>query len=113
MKLIQLPVRLFYQWEINSANNPPALEDLVNAVAFNLGKLPNEIKDMTIRRFDRYLDLEEKKENYRLCKQAELNGTEFKSPLKHWLTAYKPKHRYADQQTNGGGIQDFLNDKKE
>lgn len=99
--------------ELNSAKNPPTLEDLIDAVAFNLKKLPSEIKNMTVRRFDRYLDLEEKKENYKLCRQAELNGTEFKRPITHWLTAYKPKSRYADQQNDGSGMQNVLNDKKE
>lgn len=99
--------------ELNSGKNPPTLEDLIDAVAYNLKKLPSEIKDMTVRRLDRYLDLEMKKENYKLCRQAELSGTEFKRPLIHWLTAYKPKSRYADLQNSGEGVQDVLNDKKE
>lgn len=84
------------------------MEDLIDAVAFSLGKTPKEIKDMTVRRFDRYLELQLDKENYSLCKQAELNGTEFKVPLKHWLKEYKPKSRYAGAQNNGGGIQEVL-----
>ncbi len=94
--------------KINSSKNPPDLEDLIDAVAFHLHKLPSEIKDMTIRRFDRYLDLEINKENYRLCRTAELNGTEFKQPLNHWLQKYKPKTRYSDAQNVGGGIQEVF-----
>ena len=84
------------------------MEDLIDAVAFSLGKLPSEIKDMTVRRFDRYLEIQLDKENYSLCRQAELSGTEFKVPLKHWLKGYNPKGRYANAQTNGGGIQEVL-----
>lgn len=99
--------------EINNNKNPPTLEDLIDAVAYNLNKLPSEIQNMTVRRFDRYLDLEIKKENYKLCRQAELSGTEFKRPLTHWLTAYKPKGRYATPSNDGNGVQDVLNNKKE
>jgi hypothetical protein len=94
--------------QINSSKNPPDLEDLIDAVAFHLRRLPSEIKNMTIRRFDRYLDLEINKENYRLCRTAELNGTEFKQPLNHWLQKYKPKTRYSDAQNVGGGIQEVF-----
>ena len=94
--------------KLNRQNNPPEFEDLVDAVAFSLHKLPCEIMNMTVRRFDRYLDLEIEKENYRICKQAELSGTEFKTPLKHWLRAYKPKGRYSHAQNSGGGVQEVF-----
>ncbi len=99
--------------QINSKNNPPELEDLINAVAYSMHKLPNEIKHMTVRRLNRYLEMEINKENYRICRQAELSGTEFKKPLTHWLTAYKPKKRYAEQIDSSGGIHDVLNNEKE
>lgn len=99
--------------QINSKNNPPELEDLINAVAYSLHKLPSEIKNMTVRRLNRYLDMEINQENYRLCRQAELSGTEFKRPLTHWLTAYKPKKRYANQLNSSGGIHNVLNNEKE
>lgn len=93
--------------KINSSKNPPELEDLIDAVAFHLHKLPSEIQNMTVRRFDRYLDLEINKENYKLCRTAELNGTEFKQPIVHWLKKYKPKMRYSDAQ-NSGGMQEVF-----
>ena len=99
--------------KISSKNNPPSLEDLIDAVAFHLRKLPSEIKDMTVRRFDRYLEMEIDKENYMLCRTAELNGTEFKQPIKHWLKEYKPKGRYSSAQNNGERIQEIFNNKKE
>lgn len=99
--------------QIRSNNNPPGLEDLIDAVAYSLHKLPSEIKNMTVRRLNRYLDLEINRENYKLCRQAELSGTEFKRPLIHWLTAYKPQKRYANQLNSNGGIHDVLNNEKE
>lgn len=94
--------------KINSSKNPPGVEDLIDAIAFRLNKLPSEIQDMTVRRFDRYLDLEINRENYRLCRTAELNGTEFKQPINHWLQGYKPKTRYSDAQNTGGGMQEVF-----
>jgi hypothetical protein len=94
--------------ELNSGKNNPQFEDLVNVVAMSLNKLPSEIKDMTIRRFDRYLTMILDKENYLLCKQAELSGAEFKTPITHWLKGYKMKTRYSGVQTIGSGIQEVL-----
>ena len=91
-----------------SEKDAPTFEDLVDVVAKSLHKMPNEINDMTIRRFDRYLALELDKENYLLCKQAEMNGAEFKVPIKHWLKAYQIKGRYSDVQNDGGGVQEIL-----
>lgn len=90
--------------KINASKNPPTFEDLIDCVALSLNKLPKEIENMTIRRFDRYLEMQNDKENYELCKTAELNGTEFKNPVNHWLKAYKPKGRYSGVQNNGAGM---------
>lgn len=92
----------------SSNNEVPTFEDLANVVAMSLGKTPKEIQDMTVRRFDRYLTLELDKEDYLLCKQAELSGTEFKIPPKHWLKGYKIKGRYSDVQNNGNGMKEIL-----
>ena len=94
--------------EISNSKNPPSTEDLIDVVAYQLHKLPSEIQDMTVRRFDRYLELELDRENYKLLRSAELNGTEFKRPITHWLKGYKPKTRYANAQNNGGGVQEVL-----
>ena len=94
--------------KINAKQNSPSLEDLIDAVSLMLGKLPSDIMDMTVRRFDRILELELNKEDYVLCRQAELNGTKFKRPLTHWIKAYKPKGRYEGAQNTGESIQDVL-----
>jgi hypothetical protein len=94
--------------KINAKQNSPNLEDLIDAVSLMLGKLPSDIMDMTVRRFDRILELELNKEDYVLCRQAELNGTKFKRPLTHWIKAYKPKGRYEGAQNTGESIQDVL-----
>ena len=96
--------------EINGKDTPQ-FEDLVNVVALYLKKLPNEIKDMTLRRFDRYMELILDKENYTLCKQAEFNGCELKQSPKHWLKHYIPKGRYSGLENNGAGMEEVFNNK--
>lgn len=79
----------------NEANDTN-LEDLVTAVAFYL-KLDSteKIYDMTIRRFNRYLDMISSKDDYYMYKSAELNGTiKLKSDLPHWIKHYEPKGKY-------------------
>lgn len=78
--------------EANNTN----LEDLVTAVSFYLKfESTEKIYDMTIRRFNRYLDMISSKDDYYMYKSAELNGSiKLKSDLPHWIKHYEPQGKY-------------------
>lgn len=94
--------KLLYQMkrklmETRKSNNDVNLEDLITAVSYCKGIKQSEMKDMTIRRFNRYLNIITTKDDYYLYKQLELSGMiKMKSELPHWISHYKPKGKFDD-----------------
>lgn len=77
-------------------DNGLEFRDMLIAVSSDMNKMPNEIMDMSITTFDRYLSVIIKRESFNICKFAEANGAKFKREIEHWLTHYTPKSRYSD-----------------
>ncbi|MEI6296313.1 MAG: hypothetical protein WCO84_01530 [bacterium] len=72
------------------------ISDLVKNLAFYLKRLPQELKNMSILTFDHYIKLMQDFEEYKLNRSAELQGTEFKQKIIHWIRHYKPQGKYDD-----------------
>lgn len=72
------------------------ISDLVKNLAFYLKRLPQELKNMSILTFDHYIRLMQDFEEYKLNRGAELQGTEFKQKIIHWMRHYKPQGKYDD-----------------
>lgn len=73
------------------------LEDLITIVCYSMHIKPEEMIDMTIRRFNRYLNIITSKDDYYMYKQLELSGMiKMKSDLPHWISHYKPKGKFDD-----------------
>lgn len=88
-------------------------EDLVTAVCYSTHINPSDIENMTIRRFNRYLDITLRKDDYYLYKQAELSGSiELKTELKHWISHYEPKGRYEGLLVKNNDLMSLANDGK-
>lgn len=80
-----------------SNNNSLELEDLISFVAKDLELISTkEVKQMTIRRFNRYLNIIFNKDDYYLYRSAELNGTIKAGSITHWIKHYEPKGKYDD-----------------
>lgn len=78
------------------------LEDLITIVAYNTGKTNKELSEMTVRRFNRYLQYALSKDDYYMYKQLELCGMiKMKSALPHWTKHYEPKGRFDDIVVKG------------
>lgn len=75
------------------------ITDLVESLAFYLRKLPHELKDMSYYTFNHYVKMMGEYDEYLLCRTAQLQGTEFKESIKHWLSHYTPKGKYDDLVT--------------
>lgn len=69
---------------------PPTLEDLADILAFYLHKDPAEIKDFSLRRFNRLVKHIQRFEEYKLLKGGECTGmVTFKKPIPHWLGGFE------------------------
>ena len=87
------------------------LEDLITIVAYNTGRTNKELSEMTIRRFNRYLQYTLSKDDYYMYKQLELCGMiKMKSELPHWIRHYEPKGRFDDILVNGNDMLSSLKD---
>lgn len=81
---------------LNKSSNGLDFRDLLIALSYDLKKTPDELKDMSISTFDRYIDMMLKRESFSIGKAAEAAGAKFKNPIQHWLGHYKPKGKYDD-----------------
>lgn len=89
----------------NKNKNSPTLEDLISVVAYSLQKEPKDLEDMTIRRFNRYLDIVLSKDDYYMYKKLELSGMiKLKMELPHWIKHYEPKGKFDDILVKDNGL---------
>lgn len=90
-------------------SNNIELEDLITAVAYSLNMTNKEIEKMTIRRFNRLLNIVMTKDDYYLYKELELSGKiETKQKISHWLSHYKPKGKFDDILIEGNNFMSSL-----
>lgn len=75
------------------------IRDLVETLAFYLKKMPEELKNMSYITFIHYIKLMGDFEEYKLNRSAELQGTQFKASINHWISHYKPMGKYDDVMT--------------
>lgn len=90
---------------LSKKDNGADFEDLITVVAYSIGKEVSELENMTIRRFNRILNIVTNKDDYYMYKQLELSGAiKMKSDLPHWINHYKPKGRFDDILVDGQGL---------
>ena len=66
---------------------------------------------MTIRRFNRFLNIIMKKDDYYMYKQLELSGMiKMKSDIPHWISHYEPKGKFDDIVVEGSSLMASLKD---
>lgn len=90
--------------EINSSGQGLTLVDLIHSLAFYLKRFPHEIKDMYYYTFNHYVKMMGEYDEYLLCKSAELQGTEFKEKISHWIKHYTPTGKYDDVTTTNSSV---------
>lgn len=95
--------------QTRASNNNTDLEDLITVVAYSMNKYPEDLENMTIRRFNRYLNIVISKDDYYMYKQLELSGMiKMKSDLPHWINHYEPKGKFDDILMDGNNFMQSL-----
>lgn len=90
-----------------------SFEDLIDIVSYCTHFTVQELEQMTIRRFNRYLDIALSKDDYYMYKTLELSGAiKLKSELPHWVRHYEPKGKFDDVLMDGGKFMSNLNEGK-
>lgn len=89
------------------------MEDLITTVSYITHMSNKEMKDLTIRRFNRYLAMALTKDDYYMYKSLELSGAiKMKTELPHWIKHYEPKGKFDDILVNNGNLLSSLGDGK-
>lgn len=87
------------------------LEDLITIVAYSTHKDNSEMEGMTIRRFNRFLQIALSKDDYYMYKKLELSGMiKMKSDIPHWIRHYEPKGKFDDILVSGNSLMSSLQD---
>lgn len=99
--------------QINKSKDDLSMEDLITAVAYSARIKPEDMYNMTIRRFNRYLYITRNKDDFYLYKQLELSGNiELKSELPYWIKHFEPIGKYDDVLINNSSLLSSVQDGK-
>ena len=110
--------KLLYEMKIKLNNTRKSksnttIEDLVTIVSYMTHIPQSEMQNLTIRRFNRYLDIALSKDEYYMYKSAELTGmVKMKTEIPHWIKHYEPKGKFDDVLMNDDGLISSLGDGK-
>ncbi|MEG1725911.1 MAG: hypothetical protein RR313_11005 [Anaerovoracaceae bacterium] len=82
-------------------NSGVEFRDMLTAFGVNIGKLPNEMKNISVPTFERYTKMYLDKDEYKINHSAEMSGmVTFKQKIEHWLSHYRPKGKYDNVVSN-------------
>lgn len=110
--------KLLYEMKIKlkstrKDNSYTTMEDLITIVSYSMHMSNEEMENLTIRRFNRYLDIALSKDDYYMYKSLELSGAiKMKSEIPHWIKHYEPKGKFDDVLVDGGNLLTSLGDGK-
>lgn len=78
-----------------------SLEDYIDSYKVMMKETDQEIKNITIRKFFRYIKRICAHEDYTTAKSGEMSGMiSFKTPLKHWMSTLEKSDKYDDVKTS-------------
>lgn len=110
--------KLLYEMKVKlnstrKSKSDTTIEDLVTIVSYMMHIPQSEMENLTIRRFNRYLDIALSKDEYYMYKSAELTGmVKMKTEIPHWIKHYEPKGKFDDVLMDSGGLMSSLGDGK-
>lgn len=91
------------QEDLNKNKDKASMEDYIDSLSIALHLSEEEIMNMTIRKFWRFVKRFNLHENYTILKTGECSGmVKFKEPIKHWMVSIDEEDKYsslkADEQ---------------
>ncbi len=73
--------------KLNRNKDKSTFEDYIDSLAIYMQLGENEIGNLTINKFWRYITRINLRDNFIICRTGEAYGTKFKEPIKHWMNA--------------------------
>lgn len=84
-------------FEAKKNNEKADIEDYIDSMAVELKYTEEQISNLTIRKFWRYIKRIEKHESYQACLSGQMTGmVTFKEPIQHWMTSIEVTDKYSN-----------------
>ena len=97
------------QDHLTKNEDTPSLEDYIDSICVALHYREDEVKDMTIRKFFRYIKRINKLDMFKAYKAAESSGmVKFKQPIQYWMNSIDKKDKYSDVKTDTDTIRKMI-----
>jgi len=89
------------EFEAKKNKEKSNIEDYIDSVIVALHLREEDVEELTIRKFWRYVQRINKHENYNACKSGEMGGmVTFKEPIQHWMTSIESEDKYEKYKTD-------------
>ena len=97
------------QYHLTKNEDTPSLEDYIDSICVALHYREDEVKNMTIRKFFRYIKRINKLDMFKAYKAAESSGmVKFKQPIQYWMNSIDKKDKYSDVKTDTDTIRKMI-----
>lgn len=93
------------QKDLNKSEVKASIEDYIDSLVIAMHTTEEHIRNMTIRKFWRYIKRYQLYEEYNIAKTGECSGmVTFKEPIEYWMVALADKDKYKDLKTDENSI---------
>lgn len=91
--------------DIQNERDPTTLEDYIDSLIVALNTTEDRIKNMSIRKFYRYLKRYQSHEFFKMAKSGEYTGmVSFKQPIRYWMSSLDENDKYKHLKTGADEI---------
>lgn len=96
---------------INANKKAVNIEDYIDSLVIAMKIDEQQIKNMTIRKFWRYIKRYQLYENYNIMKTGECSGmVSFKEPIEYWMTGLNEDDKYSSLKSDEQYVKNKIND---
>lgn len=97
------------QRDLNRDDVKATIEDYIDSLVIAMSTTEEYVKNMTIRKFWRYIKRYQFHEGYTIAKTGECSGmVSFKEPIKHWMISLDEDDKYKNLKTDENSLKGKL-----
>ena len=97
------------QKDLNKNEIKATVEDYIDSLIIAMSTTEEYVKNMTIRKFWRYIKRYQLHEGYTIAKTGECSGmVSFKEPIKHWMISLEDDDKYKNLKTDENSLKGKL-----
>lgn len=98
------------QNDLHKNQDKSTLEDYIDSLSVALRLTENQIRNMTIRKFWRFIKRYNLHQDYMIFRTGECSGmVSFKEPIKHWMSSIEEDDKYKSLKTDEQALKSKIN----